>query len=100
MGHFTIKYNKEDDDYSIIFGDEFLLASYSLDDIEDKFEELTLHPDRVDKIRLVFADYLLRTMDDEDSPVFIQRMFLTDLLKPVTIKKSVDGRSRAVYNRG
>lgn len=100
MGHLTINYNSKEDEYNIIFGDEFLLATYSFDEIEDRFEELVLHPDRVDKIRLVFADYLLRTMDDENSPVFIQRMFLTDVLKPVKIKESVDWRSRAIYIRG
>lgn len=82
MGNFEIELV---DDLWEIHYDGYLLASFTTDEIEQYYEDITINNDRIDRIRIAFADIMLKRMNVNPANEFVQKIFLTDLFKAVKL---------------
>ena len=84
MSKLTIT-RSDDGLYIDMIYDDLLLASYSIDSIVDKYENITKDAKLFDMAKVVFADLTINHLANDEESDFAKKMFLTDAFKPVII---------------
>lgn len=99
MKHLEVKYNHKDDEWNIICDDEFLLATYSPDDIYRIYDIIMKDVTEKKMVEIIFSLELFKRISDCEGVDFVNRYMLTNLFASVIINKGVEGVDNGVHFR-
>lgn len=82
--NFKIEYNKYEDEYTIKYGKNILLATYTAADIQHIGDKLFKDMTEMEKLKYIFAYELFARLDNSD-PDFLEKYILTNLFGGVIL---------------